>query len=66
MVLPEPSCVQAAGAPEWIWVSRYRSRLMETRLIIAYTLIALMIAMGILGGVILSKRRDKARRRNSG
>ena len=39
---------------------------METRLVIAYALIVFMIAMGVLGGVIFSKRRNKARRRDSG
>jgi hypothetical protein len=53
-------------APESIWVSRYRSRIVEARLIIAYSLIAVMAALVIFGGILLSKRQGKARRRDAG
>lgn len=39
---------------------------METRLIIAYSLIALMIGLAIFGGMMMLRKREKARRRNSG
>jgi hypothetical protein len=39
---------------------------METRLIIAYTLIALMLAMCVVGGIMLLIRQGKARRRDQG
>jgi hypothetical protein len=39
---------------------------METRLIIAYSLIAIMVALAFVGGVIWSKKRDKSRQRYSG
>ncbi len=39
---------------------------METRLIIAYSLIAIMVALVIFGGFMLSKKQEKSRRRNSG
>lgn len=39
---------------------------METRLIIAYALIALMIAFAIALGVALKRNRDKAQRRKNG
>ena len=66
MLLPLPKGVGAARAPEWIWVSRNRSRKMETRLIIAYSLIAVMVLLVVYGGVMLSKKRKASQRRNSG
>jgi hypothetical protein len=39
---------------------------METRLIIAYSLIAIMIGLAVLGAVTITRKRSKARRRNSG
>lgn len=39
---------------------------METRLIIAYSLIAVMVALVIFGGVMLSKKRAKTRQRDAG
>jgi preprotein translocase subunit SecG len=39
---------------------------METRLIIAYLLIAVMAALVILGAVILQRKRAKSRRRDAG
>jgi len=39
---------------------------METRLIIAYSLIAVMALLVVYGGVILSKKRKAVQRRNSG
>jgi hypothetical protein len=48
------------------WVSRNRSRNVETRLIIAYSLIAIMAACAIFGGVMLRRKNDKARRRDAG
>jgi hypothetical protein len=38
----------------------------ETRLIVAYSLIAVMAVLVILGGVLMSKRQGKARRRDAG
>jgi hypothetical protein len=35
-------------------------------LIIAYSLIAIMAALVLFGGFMLSKRRDKARKRDAG
>jgi hypothetical protein len=58
--------VWAARAPEWIWVSRNRRRIMETRLIIAYALIAAMVGMAIFGGTLWQKKRLKARSRDAG
>ena len=66
MLLPPPKGVGAARAPEWIWVRRNRSALVETRLIIAYSLIAVMAGLVIFAGFIWSKKRDKLRQRNSG
>jgi hypothetical protein len=56
----------AARAPESIWVSRNRSRNMETRIIIAYSLIAMMVAIAIYGVMRISKWRKAERRRISG
>lgn len=39
---------------------------METRLIIAYLLITVMIALVIFGGIMLFKKQNKLRRRNTG
>ena len=39
---------------------------METRLIIAYTLIAIMIALAIFGGIKLSQMKSRGQRRDSG
>jgi hypothetical protein len=39
---------------------------METRLIIAYSLIAVMVALVLFGAIMLSKKRDKARQRSAG
>lgn len=39
---------------------------MEARLVIAYSLIAVMAALVIFGGILLSKRQGKARRRDAG
>lgn len=39
---------------------------METRIIIAYSLIAIMALLVIVGAIMLSKKRDKAKRRDSG
>ena len=39
---------------------------METRLIIAYLLIAIMLALAVVGGIILEKRRAKSRQRDAG
>lgn len=58
--------VSARRAPEPFWVSRNRSLPLETRLIIAYSLIAIMVALVIFGGMMLSKRQEKSRRRDSG
>lgn len=66
MQLPAPMRVWAARAPSQYWVSRNRSRNVETRLIIAYSLIAVMAALVIFGGVLLSKKRSKARQRDAG
>lgn len=60
------ACVLAARAPEIVLVSRNRSCFVETRLIIAYSLIAVMAVLVILGSVLMSKRQNKARRRNAG
>jgi hypothetical protein len=53
-------------APEIIWVSRNRSRNVETRLIVAYSLIAIMAGIVLWGALMLSKKQDKDRRRDSG
>ena len=66
MLLPPPKGVGAARAPEWIWVSRNRSRNMETRLIIAYALIAIMVGIAIFGATLWQKRRVKSRSRDEG
>jgi hypothetical protein len=58
--------VWAARAPEWIWVSRNWSRNVETRLIIAYSLIAVMAALVVLGSIMFSKKRKETHCRNSG
>lgn len=39
---------------------------METRLIIAYSLIAIMVALAIFGGIKLSQKKSRTDRRNSG
>ncbi len=39
---------------------------METRLIVAYTLIAIIVGIIVVGGVILSRRQAKSRRRDAG
>ncbi len=39
---------------------------METRLIIAYSLIAMMASLFVLGGLLISRRQGKIRRRNAG
>jgi hypothetical protein len=39
---------------------------METRLIVAYSLIAIMATLVIFGGIMLFKKREKARLRNAG
>jgi hypothetical protein len=39
---------------------------METRIIIAYSLIAIMAALVIFGGVIWRRSREKIRRKNAG
>jgi hypothetical protein len=39
---------------------------METRLIIAYSLIAIMAALVIFAGFRWSKKRDKSRQRDAG
>lgn len=39
---------------------------METRLIIAYTLIALMVALAIFGVIKLWQKKSRAQRRDSG
>jgi hypothetical protein len=39
---------------------------METRLIIAYALIAIMIALAIFGGIKLSQKKNRTQRRDSG
>lgn len=39
---------------------------METRLIIAYSLIAIMVALAIFGAFKLSQKQAKSGRRNSG
>jgi hypothetical protein len=44
----------------------HRSSGVETRLIIAYSLIALMVAFAIIGGMVTLRRRDKKRRRDAG
>jgi hypothetical protein len=49
-----------------LWVSRKKERGMETRLIIAYSLIAMMAAIAILGCVIALRKRDTRRRRDAG
>jgi len=66
MPLPNTTRVGAARAPEWIWVSRKRSALVETRLIIAYSLIGVMAALVVFGGILWSKKREKSRQRGSG
>ena len=50
-------------APGLIWLSRNWSRIVETRLIIAYSLIALIVAVAIYAGIALSKRKALARTR---
>lgn len=42
------------------------SRNVETRLIVAYALIAIMAAIVLWGAFMLSKKQDKDRRRDSG
>jgi hypothetical protein len=39
---------------------------METRLIIAYLLIALLVGLAVFGAVKIAGKRREARRRNSG
>jgi type II secretory pathway pseudopilin PulG len=39
---------------------------METRLIVAYSLIAILAALAIFGGVMLTKKRAKSRQRDEG
>ena len=39
---------------------------METRLIIAYTLIIIMVALAIFGGIKLSQKKGRTQRRDSG
>lgn len=39
---------------------------METRLIIAYSLIAIMVALVIFGGIKLSQKKGRTDRRNNG
>ncbi len=39
---------------------------METRLIIAYSLIALMTTLVLIGALVLRQKRGKARRRDAG
>ena len=50
-------------APGPIWLSRNWSRIVETRLIIAYSLIALIVAVAIYAGITLSNRKALARTR---
>jgi hypothetical protein len=38
----------------------------ETRLIIAYSLIAVMAALVVFGGIMWSKKRGKSRQRDAG
>ena len=66
MQLLAPLGVWAARALKSIRVSRNWSKRMETRLIIAYLLIAIMLALAVIGGIILSKRRAKSRQRDAG
>ncbi len=61
-----PAGVWAARAPEIILVSRTRSRIVETRLIVAYSLIAIMAVLVLVGAFMLSKKQNKARRRDAG
>ena len=39
---------------------------METRLIIAYSLIIIMVALAIFGGIKLSQKKGRTQRRDSG
>lgn len=60
------ACVWAARAPEIILVSPNRSCIVETRLIVAYLLIAIMAVLVLLGAFMLWKKQKKARRRATG
>jgi hypothetical protein len=55
-----------ASAPKSIWVSRIRSCGVETRLIIAYSLIAVMAVLAIIGVVAIQRNRARTRLRDSG
>ena len=50
-------------APESIRAGRKRSSIVEIRSIIAYSLIALFVALAIVGLVAISKERAKSRKR---
>lgn len=39
---------------------------METRLIIAYALILIMVALAVFGGIKLSQKKSRSQRRDSG
>ncbi|MGB5078220.1 MAG: hypothetical protein WBO17_12130 [Sphingorhabdus sp.] len=54
------------GAPKLLWVSRTGVANMETRLILAYSLIALMAALALFGGMTWLRKREKVRQRNEG
>jgi hypothetical protein len=48
------------------WVSRNKEHVLETRLIIAYSLIALMAVLATIGGVAFRRSQSRKQRRDQG
>jgi hypothetical protein len=60
------ACKDAARTGIDLGQPQPESPAVETRLIIAYSLIAIMIAFAIFGGVMFLKKQGKSRRRDEG
>ncbi len=60
------ACISGARTGIDFGSAAKREPVVETRLIIAYSLIAMMAAIAIFGGIMLSRKREKARDRDAG